>query len=201
MIRVDVASGWAALVLEIIVLGSGYPDEWNFRFRRAWRNGGRMRIHVTTEGDDPDALAALVSLQQIAWHRSGITCELCGRGAHLRIGQRYALTLCHEHSYLVGDLHPDDGKIRELHRDNQHGLPDGYDDPLVMKDDLVRMWSEGAAGIGDVMEILGLSRAEIMFSASDAGYGLNSADDPDAEEKGAEFARLLSAARDDGTRH
>lgn len=58
MIKVEVGDGWASIVLDIIILGSGYPESWNFRFQRAWRNSGRMRVHVTTDSDDPASLEA-----------------------------------------------------------------------------------------------------------------------------------------------
>lgn len=202
MIRVEVGDGWAAIVLNIIVVGSGYPNEWGFRFHRAWRNGGRMRIHVTTDTDDMDALMATVALNDIAWSRSGMTCEICGTtSAHLRLGQRYALTLCDEHRYLVGEPHPGDGKVREIGRDQQHWLPPGYDDPDVMKDDLLKMWSRGVAAMHDVQQLLQKSRAGVMDAATETGYCLKLEDDPDAEAKGAEIARLLSWVKDDGTRH
>lgn len=51
-IKVDVGDGWAAIVLEIIVVGSAWLAAWGFWFYRAWRNCGRMRIHVTSDGDD-----------------------------------------------------------------------------------------------------------------------------------------------------
>lgn len=204
MIRVEVGDGWAAIVLNIIVVGSGYPEQWNFKFHRAWRNNGRMRIHVTTEGDDPDSLKAAVALGQIAWHRSGNTCEICGRGAHLRLGQRYALTLCRDHEHLVGERHPDDGRIRDpwaAHVEGSYRLPPDYGDPETMKDDLLCMWSRGKADMHDVQEILRMSRADVMYAAIEAGYCLNLGEEQDAEEKGAEIARLISAAKDDGTRH
>lgn len=79
-IKIDVGDGWAAIVLNIIVVGSAYPERWNFRFHRAWRNCGRMRIHVTTDADEIEAVNATVAFAEIAWHRSGMTCEVCGRG-------------------------------------------------------------------------------------------------------------------------
>lgn len=197
MIKVEVGDGWSAIVLNIIVVGSsGYPGHWNFRFHRAWRNNGRMRIHVTTEGDDPDSLEATVALAKIAWHRSGQTCEICGRGAHLRLGKRYALTLCRDHEYLVGERHPDDGRIRDpwsAHVDGSYRMPVDYGDPEHMKDDLLRMWSRGKADMYDVQQLLQMSRAGVMDAALEAGYCLNLGEDPDAEEKGAEIARLNAA--------
>lgn len=198
MIRVEVGDGWAAIVLNIIVVGSGYPEQWNFKFHRAWRNGGRMRIHVTTDTDDMDALMATVALNDIAWSRSGMTCEICGTtSAHLRLGQRYALTLCDEHRYLVGEPHPGDGKVREIGRDQQHWLPPGYDDPDVMKDALLRMWASGNASTYDVMRILRMSRADLMSAAYGSGLQLHDND----EVCGTEIARLFVEAKDDGTRH
>lgn len=46
-----------------------------------------------------------------------------------------------------------------------------------------------------------MSRAAVMSSAIEVGYGLHLEDDDDAEERGAEFARMIAAAKDDGTRH
>lgn len=202
-IKIDVGNGWAAIALNLIVVGSAYPESWNFKFHRAWRNSGRMRIYVTTEGDDPESLNATVALSQIAWHRSGITCEICGRKGHLRLGQRYALTLCREHENLVGERHPDDGRIRDpwVRHVGGNVLPEGYDDPAAMKDDLLRMWSRGEADMHDVQEILQMSRADVMYAAVEAGYGLHLEGDDDAEEKGAAMARLITAAKDEGTRH
>ncbi|GEC34021.1 hypothetical protein EFR01_41920 [Sinorhizobium fredii] len=80
-------------------------------------------------------------------------------------------------------------------------LPNGYDDPAAMKDELVRMWSRGEADMHDVQEILQMSRASLMSSAIEAGYGLNLDGDENDDEKGVEFARLIAAAQDDGTRH
>ncbi|RVH78098.1 hypothetical protein CN203_11420 [Sinorhizobium meliloti] len=57
-IKIDVGDGWVAIVLNIIVVGSAYPERWNFRFHRAWRACGRMRIYVTTNSDEPEALNA-----------------------------------------------------------------------------------------------------------------------------------------------
>ncbi|MCJ7997748.1 hypothetical protein J5N58_24470 [Rhizobium cremeum] len=57
-VKVDVGDGWAAIILNIIVVGSAWPPAWGFRLHRAWRNSGRMRIHVTTDGDDPVSLEA-----------------------------------------------------------------------------------------------------------------------------------------------
>ncbi|RVP47350.1 hypothetical protein [Sinorhizobium medicae] len=79
-------------------------------------------------------------------------------------------------------------------------LPEGYVDPAAMKDKLLRMWSAGKADMHDVMEILRMSRASVMYAALE-GYGLHLEGDENAEEKGAEFARLIEAAKDDGTRH
>lgn len=93
-IKIEVGDGWSAIVLNLIVIGSAYPEHWNFKFHRAWRNSGRMRIYVTTDNGDPASLDATVALSEIAWHRSGHTCEVCGRGGCLRLGKRYALTLC-----------------------------------------------------------------------------------------------------------
>lgn len=202
-IRIDVGDGWAAIVLNIIVVGSAYPDHWNFRFHRAWRNRGRMRIHVTTDSEEIEAANATVALAEIAWHRSGQTCEICGRGGHLRLGKRYALTLCRDHEDLVGERHPDDGRIRDpwARHEGAGVLPDGYDDPAAMKDELLRMWSRGKADMHDVGEILQMSRAAVMSSAIGAGYGLHLEDHDDDDEKGAEFARMIAAAQDDGTRH
>lgn len=85
-----------------------------------------------------------------------MTCEVCGRGAHLRLGKRYALTLCRDHEYLVGERHPDDGRIRDPWARHVGGsaLPEGYDDPATMKDGLLRMWSNGDADMRDIQEIL-----------------------------------------------
>ena len=203
MIKVDVGDGWAAIVLNLIVVGSRYPEHWNFKFHRAWRACGRMQIHVTTDSDDIEAVNATTALSEIAWHRSGQTCEICGRGGHLRLGQRYALTLCRDHEYLVGERHPDDGRIRDpwARHVGTSPLPEGYDDPAAMKDELLRMWSLGKADMRDVMEVLQVSRAAVMSSAVEAGYGLHLEGDEDYDEKGTEFARLIAAAQDDGTRH
>jgi hypothetical protein len=203
-IKVEVGDGWSAIVLNLIVVGSRYPEHWNFRFHRAWRACGRMRIHVTTDSDDIEAVNAMVALAEIAWHRSGHTCEVCGRGGCLRLGKRYALTLCREHEYLVGDRHPDDGKISDLwkaHVDGFIKLPPDYGVPATMTDDLLRMWSLGKAAMSDVQEILQMSRATVMSAALEAGYGLHLEGDEEDDEKGAEFARLIAAAQDDGTRH
>lgn len=202
-IKIDVGDGWAAIVLNIIVVGSRYPEHWNFRFHRAWRACGRMRIHVATDSDEPEALNATVALSAIAWHRSGLTCEVCGRGGCLRLGQRYALTLCRDHEYLVGARHPDDGRIRDpwARHEGVGVLPEGYDDPAAMKDELLRMWSRGEADMRDVQEILQMSRASVMSAALEAGYGLHIEGDEDDDEKGAEFARLIAAAKVEGTRH
>lgn len=70
-----------------------------------------------------------------------------------------------------------------------------------MKDDLLAMWSRGKADMRDVMEILRLSRAQIVAAALEAGYSLHLEDDENAEEKGAELARMIAAAQYDGTRH
>lgn len=86
-IKIEVGDGWSAIVLNLIVVGSRYPEHWNFRFHRAWRACGRMRIHVTLGSDDVESLEATKALSEIAWHRSGMTCEVCGRGADLRLGQ------------------------------------------------------------------------------------------------------------------
>lgn len=105
---------------------------------------------------------------------------------------------------LVGERHPDDGRIRDPWARHVGGsvlLPEGYDDPDTMKDDLLCMWSRGKAHMHDVQQLLQMSRADVMYAAGEAGYELNLADDPDAEEKGAEIARLISVAKDDGTRH
>lgn len=40
-----------------------------------------------------------------------------------------------------------------------------------------------------------------MHASIESGYGLHLENDPDAEESGAAFARLVAAAQDDGTRH
>lgn len=203
-IKIDVGDGWAAIVLNIIVVGSRYPEHWNFKFHRAWRACGRMRIHVTTDSDEPEALNATAALSEIAWHRSGQTCEVCGRGGCLRLGQRYALTLCRDHEHLVGERHPDDGKISDLwkaHVDGFIKLPPDYGVPAAMKDDLLKMWSSGEADMRDVQEILQMSRASVMSAAMDAGYGLHLEGDEDDDEEGAAFARLIAAAKDDGTRH
>lgn len=203
MIKIDVGDGWAAIVLNLIVVGSAYPSEWNFKFHRAWRNSGRMRIYVTTDSDEIEAANATAALAKIAWHRSGQTCEICGRVGHLRLGQRYALTLCRDHEYLVGERHPDDGRIRDpwARHVGANPLPEGYDDPATMRDDLLRMWSRGEADMRAVQEILRMSRANVMYAAMEAGYGLHLEGDDDAEEKGAAMARLIAAAKDEGTRH
>ncbi|MEZ0003254.1 hypothetical protein [Sinorhizobium fredii] len=146
-IRVDVGDGWAAIVLNIIVVGSAYPEHWNFRFL-AWRNCGRMRI-------------------------------------------------------LVGERHPDDGKISDLwkaHVDGFMKMPPDYGVPAAMTHDLLKMWSRGEADMRDVQAILQMSRAAMMSSAIEAGYGLHLEADEDEDEKAA-FARLIEAAKDDGTRH
>ena len=36
-IKVEVGDGWSAIVLNMIVVGSRYPEHWKFRFHRAWR--------------------------------------------------------------------------------------------------------------------------------------------------------------------
>ncbi|MCV3768894.1 hypothetical protein [Rhizobium sp. TRM95796] len=203
-IKIDVGAGWSAIALNLIVVGSRYPEQWNFRFHRAWRNCGRMRIAATTDSDDPVAIEATVALAQLAWRRSGETCEICGRDAHLRLGKRYALTLCREHEHLIGERHPDDGRIRDpwARHVGKSPLTEGYDDPAAVRDELLQMWSRGEAAMSDVQELLQMSRAEVMTTAMEAGYRLHLDDDPDAEyEKGAEFARLIAAAADDGTRH
>lgn len=46
-----------------------------------------------------------------------------------------------------------------------------------------------------------MSRAAVMSAAMEAGYGLHLEGDEEDDEKGAEFARLIGAAQDDGTRH
>lgn len=81
-----------------------------------------------------------------------MTCEICGCGAHLRLGKRYALTLCRDHEYLVGERHSDDGRIRDpwARHVGASVLPAGYDDPAAMTDDLLRMWSLGKAAMSDV---------------------------------------------------
>jgi hypothetical protein len=204
-IKIDVGSGWSALILQLIVIGSAYSEHWNFKFHRAWRNAGRMRIYVTTESDDPASLEATVALSEIAWHRSGMTCEVCGQRGCLRLGKRYALTLCRDHECLVGERHPDDGKISDLwkaHVDGFIKLAPDYGAPATMTDELLRMWSRGEAAMSDVQELLQMSRADVMTSAIEAGYGLHLEGDADnADDAGAEFAQLIAAARDDGTRH
>ncbi len=203
-IKIEVGDGWAAVALNLIVVGSRYPEHWNFKFHRAWRACGRMRIHVTTGSDDVEAVNAATALSEIAWHRSGMTCEVCGQGACLRLGQRYALTLCRDHEYLVGDRHPDDGKISDLwkaHVDGFIRLPPDYGIPAAMADDLLRMWSLGRAAMSDVQEILQMSRADGMSAALEAGYGLHLEGDEEHHEKGEAFARMIAAAQDDGTRH
>lgn len=202
-IKVEVGDGWAAIALNLIVVGSQYPEHWNFRFHRAWRSCGRMRIHVTTDSEDPKSLEATVALSEIAWHGSGQTCEICGRGAHLRLGHRYALTLCRDHEHLVGELHPDYGRIRDPWARHQGAspLPEGYDDPAAMKDELLKMWSRGKADMRVVMELLQMSRAAVMSAALEAGCRLHLEGDEGDDETGAAFARLIAAAQDDGTRH
>lgn len=203
-IKVEVGSGWAAIVLNLIVVGSHYPATWNFRFHRAWRACGRMRIHMTTAGPDADEIKAMDGLAEISWHRSGMTCEVCGRNGCLRLGKRYALTLCRDHEHLVGERHQEDGRINDLwkaHVDGYIKLPPNYGLPKVIEDDLLRMWSRGEADMRDVQEILQMSRADVMQASIEAGHGLHLEDDGDAEERGAEFARLIAAAKDEGTRH
>ncbi|MDK4723099.1 hypothetical protein PH552_27475 [Rhizobium sp. CNPSo 3968] len=203
-IKVEVGDGWAAIVLNLIVVGSAYPEHWKFRFHRAWRACGRMRIYVTTDCDEVEAANATTALSEIAWHRSGQTCEVCGRGGYLRLGKRYALTLCRDHEHLVDERHPDDGKINDLwkaHVDGFIKLPPDYGLPAVMKDELLRMWSHGEVDMREVMELLQMSRTAVMSAAIDAGYGLRLEDDDDDDEKGAEFARMIAATQDDGTRH
>ena len=80
-------------------------------------------------------------------------------------------------------------------------LPEGYDDPATMKDELLRMWSDGKAEMRDVMEILQTSRADVMHASIEAGYGLHLEGDEDDDQKGAALVRLIAAAQDDGTRH
>lgn len=119
-------------------------------------------------------------------------------------GAGYAPTLCRDHEYLVGERHPDDGRIRDpraAHVDGSCRLPADYGDPDIMRDDLLRMWSLGKAAMRDVQEILQMSRADVMYAAIDAGYGLHREEDDDAEERGAEMARLISEAKGEGTRH
>ncbi|RVH78097.1 hypothetical protein CN203_11415 [Sinorhizobium meliloti] len=80
-------------------------------------------------------------------------------------------------------------------------VPPNYGVPIAMTDDLLKMWSRGEADMRDVQEILQMSRASVMSAAMEAGYGLHLEGDEDDDGKGAEFARLISAAKDDGTRH
>ncbi|NKQ80341.1 hypothetical protein C3Y90_23710 [Rhizobium sp. UPM1134] len=202
-IRIDVGDGWSAIVLNLIVVGSPYPEHWSFRFHRAWRACGRMRIHVTTDSDDIEAVNTTVALSEIAWHRSGQTCEVCGRGGCLRLGKRYALTLCRDHEYLVGERHSDDGRIRDpwARHEGASPLAEGYDDPAAMKDELLKMWSRGNADMRDLTEILQMSRAAVMSAVVEAGYGLHLESVEDDDKNGDEFARLIAAAQDDGTRH
>jgi hypothetical protein len=203
-IKIEVGDGWAAIVLTIIRVGSAYPEHWNFKFHRAWRVCGRMRIHVTTDSDDIASLEATKALSEIAWHRSGMTCEVCGRGGCLRLGKKYALTLCRDHEHLIGERHPDDGRISDLwkaHVDGFIKLPVDYGLQATIEDDLLRMWSRGEAEMREVQEILQMSRAQVMYASMARGYGLHLEDDADVEEKGDAFARLISAAKDDVTRH
>lgn len=79
-------------------------------------------------------------------------------------------------------------------------LPEGYDDPTMMKGGLPRMWATGKADMPDVMEILRMSRVDVMYAASEAGYGLHLEGDAE-EDRRAEFARLIAEAKDEGTRH
>lgn len=197
MMKIEVGDGWAAIVLNIIVVGSAYPESWNFRFHRAWRNSGRMRVHVTTDSADMDAVIATAALNDIAWQRSGTACEICGRSAELRLGQKYALTLCRDHEHLVGERHQDDGRIRDpwaAHVAGSYRMPVDYGDPEAMKEALLWMWSRGQATTYDVMQILRMSRTEIMSATYGQGLHLD-------DESAAAPSRQLSPVTDDGTRH
>lgn len=161
-IEIEVGEGWSDIVVDILRIGSAFPERWNFRFHRAWRASGRMRIHVTTSSDDIECVKKTSDLSKIAWDRSGVTCEVCGRNGCLSLGTRYALTLCRDHEHLIGERHPDDGMISDLwkaHRDGFIKLPADYDDPEVVEDALLRMLSRREAAIDDVKQLLRMSRS------------------------------------------
>jgi hypothetical protein len=173
-IKIDVGEGWSDVVLDLLRIGSLYPERWGFRFHRAWRASGRMRIHVTTSSDDIECVKMTADLSKIAWDRSGVTCEVCGRIGCLSLGTRYALTLCRDHEYLVGERHPDDGKIADLwkaHRDGFIKLPIDYDDPDVVTDTLLRMLSRREAASADVRQILRMARSPGLLAAIDGMDG------------------------------
>lgn len=202
-IRIEVGDGWAAIVLNMIVVGSRYPTAWNFRFRRAWRTCGRMRIHVTADTDDIGPVDAAKALSEIAWHRSGMTCEICGRGGCLRLGKRYALTLCRDHEHLIGERHPMDGMISDLWKAHVDGLvkmPPDYGAPDVIEDDLLGMWSRGEAGMREVQDILQMSRAQVMYASMSRGHELRVEEPTEDDKKVAEIVKALAAGKDN-SRH
>lgn len=189
-ISVEVGGGWAGIVLNVIVIGSTFPESWNFRFHRAWRSCGRMRVHVTVDSDDFEAINATVALSEIAWEQSGVTCEVCGASAYLQLGQRYALMLCHQHDHLIGARHPDAERIGDPW--SRHAgaslLSEGYGDPAAVRDELLKMWVDGRAKRWDVMQLLQLDRFELDQAADVGGYA-------------SDWGCILAAASDDGTRH
>lgn len=82
-----------------------------------------------------------------------MTCEVCGLGGYIRLGKRYAIALCRDHEHLIGQRHPDDGKINDLlkaHVDRFIKLPPDYGVAAVINDELVKMWTLAGADMRDV---------------------------------------------------
>jgi len=201
MIEIKVGRGWSAIILDAVFEASSLPEEWDFRLIRATRRGHALAVEARSVPLRLDADNTEIEMHQeilateVAWARiariaSLYTCECCVRPGRLRIGVQRPRVFCHEHTYLVGDLHERDGQYTDPHRDNL-GFPPEYGDMVVERDDIIRMWSVGRAEMRDVCDHLQLSRADVYSESIERGHGVHLIERADDEQAAEAMVRLL----------
>lgn len=213
MIEISVGRGWSAIILESIVWASQFPPEWQFRLGRATRLGHGLLLHASSAPLSPHAdestfemhaeiLKSEVSWKKIARIESLYTCECCGRPGRLRIGLQRARIFCAEHAYLVGELHDMDAGYTDPHKDlhTDFGFPPEHGDPAVERQEIIHMWSAGAAQMRDVCDFLQIGRADVYHEPIDRGLGIHLVEGPD-DDAAAEKMVTLLGGRTGRTRH
>lgn len=78
-IIVDVAWGWHSIVLSLIVHASNMNPDRNFRFASARRHLGCLQIEASYDQSCAAASEKCFAWQHLAWAKSSMTCELCGK--------------------------------------------------------------------------------------------------------------------------
>ncbi|RVL94710.1 hypothetical protein [Sinorhizobium meliloti] len=114
MSTISVASGWQHILAEAVAEAQTLPPEWCFEIVAAETVDGALKLsaayvsgdvplddHLPADRKIPHPYRAMLRIQEAAWAKSLVTCEVCGREGRLIGAGQDARVRCVRHEDVV----------------------------------------------------------------------------------------------------